>query len=134
MKVLWTIWLAALAHSCAGQGSNRREAVIQDWIQKIREAPRGHSMSPSWSSKSRIPVKFAFVLRKLCLWNMGLGSERLSQKLIDLYPFTGSANYSLQFSSAAIQCSLPDSSERCEIFSPEKNIRLAETSGTICLC
>ena len=29
MKVLWTIWLAALAHSCAGQGSNRREAVIR---------------------------------------------------------------------------------------------------------
>jgi hypothetical protein len=48
MKIFWTLCLAALAQSCAGQGSNRREAVIQDWIQKIREAPRGHSMSPSW--------------------------------------------------------------------------------------
>ena len=61
MKVLWTICLAVLAHNCAGQGSNRREAVIQDWIRKIREAPKGHSMSPSWSTKSRIPVKFPYI-------------------------------------------------------------------------
>ena len=26
---------------------------FQEWIRTIREAPKGHSMSPSWTSKSR---------------------------------------------------------------------------------
>ena len=34
----------------------RREDVINDWIRRIRQAPKGHSLSPSWSTKSRIPV------------------------------------------------------------------------------
>ena len=62
MKILWTVVVvvAVLAvEMCCGQQqltSNRREDVINDWIRRIREAPKGHSMSPSWSSKSRIPV------------------------------------------------------------------------------
>jgi len=35
---------------------NRRDEVIGDWVRRIREGPKGHSMSPSWSSRSRIPV------------------------------------------------------------------------------
>ena len=56
MKILWTFCCVALAQICAAQNSNRREAVINEWIRTIREAPKGHSISPSWSSKSRIPV------------------------------------------------------------------------------
>ena len=35
---------------------NRRDEIIGDWVRRIREGPKGHSMSPSWSSKSRIPA------------------------------------------------------------------------------
>jgi hypothetical protein len=55
MKVFWTSAALALASAAAATAS-RREDVIDDWIRKIREAPKGHSMSPSWSTKSRIPV------------------------------------------------------------------------------
>ncbi len=55
MKVFVTFCcLLGFTTVCAQSG--RREDVINDWIRKIREAPKGHSMSPSWSSKSRIPV------------------------------------------------------------------------------
>ena len=37
-------------------GNNRRQAVINEWIRTIREAPKGHSMSPSWTSKARPQV------------------------------------------------------------------------------
>jgi len=36
--------------------SSRQDEVIDDWVRKIREGPKGHSLSPSWSSKSRIPA------------------------------------------------------------------------------
>ncbi len=36
--------------------SLRRQDVINEWIRTIREAPKGHSLSPSWTSKSRPQV------------------------------------------------------------------------------
>ena len=40
--------------------TNRRQEIerqdrINEWIRTIREAPKGHSMSPSWTSKSNRP-------------------------------------------------------------------------------
>ena len=35
---------------------NDRRDVIQKWIRTIQEAPKGHSMSPSWTSRSRPQV------------------------------------------------------------------------------
>ena len=32
---------------------NNRQDVINQWIRTIREAPKGHSLSPSWTSKAR---------------------------------------------------------------------------------
>ena len=51
------LFFAFLATCCYGQRSNnRRQDVINEWIRTIREAPKGHSMSPSWSSKQRPQV------------------------------------------------------------------------------
>ena len=49
MKPTWTLLLFGLSGvCCAQQGAGRRDDVINDWIRRIREAPKGHSMSPSW--------------------------------------------------------------------------------------
>ena len=51
-QVLLGLILLILADNHASQ-AQRREEVIKDWIRTIREAPKGHSMSPSWTSKAR---------------------------------------------------------------------------------
>lgn len=52
------VLLLLVAASALAQryNNNRRQEVIQEWIRTIREAPKGHSMSPSWTSKSRPKV------------------------------------------------------------------------------
>jgi len=47
------IFLATVSDYCLSQRINSRKDRIQEWIRTIREAPKGHSMSPSWTSKSR---------------------------------------------------------------------------------
>ena len=41
------------ASAASDSSARRRQDVIREWIRTIREAPKGHSMSPSWTSKSR---------------------------------------------------------------------------------
>ena len=47
------------ANNLAPSGSQRisaRQDRIEEWIRTIREAPKGHSLSPSWTSKARPQV------------------------------------------------------------------------------
>ena len=51
-----SLWAQRLVLGQRSVGNNRRQAVINEWIRTIREAPKGHSMSPSWTSKARPQV------------------------------------------------------------------------------
>ncbi len=44
-------------HPLPGGNNNRRQEVIQEWVRKIKQSPRGHSLSPSWSGKSPYQVR-----------------------------------------------------------------------------
>ena len=39
------------------QLDSRKIDVINEWIDRIKSAPKGHSMSPSWTSKSIGSIK-----------------------------------------------------------------------------
>jgi hypothetical protein len=50
MKVFFGVLVLAVASSIEAGKSSRRDDVISEWLQIIREAPKGRSMSPSWST------------------------------------------------------------------------------------
>jgi hypothetical protein len=48
--------LLTLCNIYQGQRIENRQDVINQWIRTIRESPKGHSLSPSWTTKSRPQV------------------------------------------------------------------------------
>ena len=64
------------------QMDSRRIDLINEWIDRIRSAPKGHSMSPSWTSKSLGSIK-----------PLGVGVLPLQNERVDSYPLQFSSNH-----------------------------------------
>ena len=86
MRLISVICLVVVATTVSGlQIDSRRIDVINEWIDRIRSAPKGHSMSPSWTSKSLRGIK-----------PLGVASLPLQNERVDTFPlrFGGGGNSS----------------------------------------